>query len=64
MNQDDGSDSEPELMVQPRGHWEKDVGVRLCVSIACTACLTVGGACPIGNVIYWGVMALDSWVAG
>lgn len=28
MSQDDGSDSEPELVVQPRGQWEKGVGVR------------------------------------
>lgn len=28
MSQDDGSDSEPELVVQPRGHWDKGVGVR------------------------------------
>lgn len=28
MNQDDGSDSEPELVVQPRGHWDKSLGVR------------------------------------
>lgn len=28
MSQDDGSDSEPELVVQPRGHWDKNLGVR------------------------------------
>eukprot|EP00903_Cladosiphon_okamuranus_P006531 g6382.t1 len=26
MSQDEGSDSEPELVVQARGHWEKNVG--------------------------------------
>lgn len=28
MSQDDGSDSEPELVVQSKGHWEKNLGVR------------------------------------
>lgn len=28
MSQDDGSDSEPELVVQPRGHWDKALTVR------------------------------------
>lgn len=27
MSQDDGSDSEPELVVQSKGHWEKNLGV-------------------------------------
>lgn len=27
MSQDDGSDSEPELVVQPRGHWDKTLAV-------------------------------------
>ncbi|CAN0386124.1 unnamed protein product, partial [Hapterophycus canaliculatus] len=26
MSQEEGSDSEPELVVQPRGHWEKSLG--------------------------------------
>lgn len=35
MSQDDGSDSEPELVVQPRGHWDKGLGVRSdCVATA------------------------------
>lgn len=29
MSQDDGSDSEPELVVQPRGHWDKTLAVRV-----------------------------------
>lgn len=28
MSQEEGSDSEPELVVQARGHWEKSLGVR------------------------------------
>ena len=28
MSHDDGSDSEPELVVQSKGHWEKNLGVR------------------------------------
>lgn len=28
MSQDEVSDSEPELVVQARGHWEKNLGVR------------------------------------
>lgn len=33
MSQDEGSDSEPELVVQARGHWEKNLGVRTCVCV-------------------------------
>lgn len=35
MSQEEGSDSEPELVVQPRGHWEKSLGVRTMCARKC-----------------------------
>ena len=43
MSQDDGSDSEPELVVQPRGHWDKSLTVRIPLLIASVSSVRAGG---------------------